>query len=77
MHQMLELELLFHRYPDGNECPIANASKTLSPTQCRHSQIQQEELAVIFGKEAPPLPVWTKVHIGYGSKATSSYVQPK
>ena len=41
--------MLFHHYPDGSEHPIANASKTLSPTQCRYSQIQREALAVIFG----------------------------
>ena len=41
--------VLFHRYPDGSERPIANASKTLSPTQRRYSQIQREALAVIFG----------------------------
>ena len=41
--------VLFHRYPDGSERPIANASKTLSPTQQRYSQIQREALAVVFG----------------------------
>lgn len=41
--------VLFHRYPDGSERPIANASKTLTPTQRRYSQIQREALAVIFG----------------------------
>ena len=41
--------VLFHRYPDGSERPIANASKTLSPTQRRYSQIQREALSVIFG----------------------------
>ena len=41
--------VLFHRYPDGSERPIANVSKTLTPTQRRYSQIQKEALAVIFG----------------------------
>ena len=41
--------LLFHHYPDGSECLIANVSKPLSPTQCRYSKIQREALAVIFG----------------------------
>jgi len=41
--------VLFHRYPDGSERPIANASKTLTPTQRRYSQIQREALAVRYG----------------------------
>jgi transposase InsO family protein len=41
--------VLFHRYADGSERPIANVSKTLSDTQRRYSQIQKEALAVIFG----------------------------
>ena len=40
---------LFHRYPDGNERPISNASKTLTPSQRRYSQIQKEALVVVFG----------------------------
>jgi len=40
--------VLFHRYPDGSERPIANVSKTLSSTQKKYSQIQKEALAIIF-----------------------------
>ena len=40
--------VLFHRFKDGTERPIANASKTLTDTQRRYSQIQKEALAVIF-----------------------------
>ena len=41
--------VLFHRYTDGTERPIANASKTLTDTQRRYSQVQKEALAVIYG----------------------------
>ena len=41
--------VLFHRYDDGSERPIANVSKTLTDTQRRYSQIQKEALAVIYG----------------------------
>ena len=47
-HQTLELEQFFHRYPDGSKRSIANASKTLSATQQRYSQIQKKTLAVVF-----------------------------
>ena len=36
--------VLFHRYSDGSERPIANASKT----QRRYSQIQKEALSIVF-----------------------------
>lgn len=40
--------VLFHRYPDSSERPVANVSKTLSDTQRRYSQIQKEALAIVF-----------------------------
>ena len=40
--------VLFHRYQDGSERPIANASKTLTETQRHYSQIQKEALAIVF-----------------------------
>lgn len=40
--------VLFHKYPDKTERPIANASKTLSPAQKKYSQIQKEALAIVF-----------------------------
>ena len=40
--------VLFHRYQDGSERPIANALKTLTETQRHYSQIQKEAQAIVF-----------------------------
>ena len=40
--------VLFHRYQDGSERPIANTSKTLTETQHHYSEIQKEALAIVF-----------------------------
>ena len=39
---------LFHRYPNGDEKPIANVSKLLSASQRKYSQIQKESLSIVF-----------------------------
>ena len=41
--------VLFHRFRDGSERPIANVSKTLTESQRNYSQIQKEALAIVFG----------------------------
>ena len=58
--------VLFHRYQDGSERSIANGSKTLTETQRHYSQIQKEELAIVFcTKQIPPIPLWMKVYFNH------------
>ncbi|XP_033115749.1 uncharacterized protein K02A2.6-like, partial [Anneissia japonica] len=40
--------VLFHRYADGSERPLAYASKTLNDSQRKYAQIQKEALSIIF-----------------------------
>ncbi|KAK8393133.1 hypothetical protein O3P69_013280 [Scylla paramamosain] len=65
--------------PDGTECHIANASKTLTDTQCRYSQIQEEALAVIYGlqKFHQFLYVSCSVDARFGASWTLFFLLPR
>ena len=42
-------EVLFHTLPNGEEWPIAYASKSLTPAERNYSQIKREGLGKVFG----------------------------
>ena len=41
--------VLAHKMDDGTEHPIGYASRSLTPAECKYSQINREALAIIFG----------------------------
>ena len=41
--------VIYHKYENGTERPIAYASKTLSSSEKNYSQIEREALSIIFG----------------------------
>ena len=41
--------VLYHRYEDDTERPIAYASKTLTKTEQNYSQIKREALSLVYG----------------------------
>lgn len=41
--------VISHTMPDGTECPIAFASRSLFPSERNYAQLQKEALSLIFG----------------------------
>ena len=41
--------MISHVFPDSNERPVAFASKTLPASERNYSQLEKEELSLIFG----------------------------
>ena len=55
--------VLSHRMPNGDDRPIAFASKTLTPAERNYCHLEKEALAIIFG-----VLFWTSFYHSNGSQ---------
>ena len=55
----------------GKEHPIGFASRALATAERNYCQFEKDALAVVYGVPLTQLPVWSEIHIDYGSSAVT------
>ena len=66
--------VLSHQMSNGEEHPIAFASRTMSPAERNYSRLEKEALSIIFGiKKIPSVLVWKTVYLVDQSQAFIDY----
>ena len=63
--------VLAHRLPDGAEKPVGFASRTLTETEKRYSQLKKRRISLYFwNKKIPLVSIWTIFHTVYRQSTT-------
>ena len=66
--------VISHMLPDGNERPMAYASRTFSPAECKYAQLEKEAASLIFGIYKFHKYLYAKkIHPDYGYQASHGY----
>jgi hypothetical protein len=62
---------------DGQERPIAYASRTLSQTEKNYAHIEREALSIVFGvHNFTSFCIWSKFYIDHRSQTTIGSFRP-
>ena len=62
---------------NGEERPMALASRSLNSAEKKYARFHKEALAIIWGVKEYQLSLWKKFHIGHRSSTSIDYFRSK